>query len=768
MIRKFLEQTQPHAMRAMETETIQKNGASPKSLMSRGRFKFVAFLGIVIFLLCACSQEEELQPFINLDINTIEIESGGGSRTVQVLSNSEWSVSGDQSWCEVLPKTGKGNASVTVTVSANDSFEDRKTSLSFQCGQATAKLEIFQWASEKGNYNYVDMNWDKNTVTSYDENTGIISVQYQDALPAIEKNKAIILPEEYEYDIRVIKDYSVSGNTVTVQTVQGTMSNIFMNISFTLSTDPSLSSVQTKAGHRNRVITPSKIEAATENGGYVTIYDKSISTKAGYGDSFDIFSFNKDYSGENLYNGNGHRIFWEKCTFDIGMKGVFSFDFGQTIIDNIPWGDLETFEFYLDGHLNIDLLLKYVFAAQIKESKDVLVKMDVIPMLKFTYTVGAAPIVIFVFTNLYKTYDLEANANITMSAGFNMQANAKAGLRYTKNGGVSPITSFTSSFTPYAPTFTANGSLAAKGSMYPRVEFQIYKILCPWVDFIPYLSANFDGGMRASTDGNNYLAWTSKTNAGVDCRMGFNIDASIFLPLIKVWRSDIYNFTNVNLFDMPKKIELVSPENGTELNIGEPVDVSFYVTSLNNLTGNYFPCTGGAVNFVTNGETDKTVAVSDLNGRVTVRWIPKSNDDVLTAKIVDKDGQTISEATFTPEYDENYSFEGKWKFRTYKGTEIHGHGYNMNADEEFQEWDCNSCFNIISVNGYNMVFETNKQLDESGLYYMYTRYSGTINSQKKYISGTYIEYGGYTNLDFAMEKGYQPEWSGNFEGWKIE
>jgi hypothetical protein len=38
MTRKFVEQTQPHAMRAMEPETIQKNGASPKSLMSRGNF----------------------------------------------------------------------------------------------------------------------------------------------------------------------------------------------------------------------------------------------------------------------------------------------------------------------------------------------------------------------------------------------------------------------------------------------------------------------------------------------------------------------------------------------------------------------------------------------------------------------------------------------------------------------------------------------------------------------------------------------------------
>jgi uncharacterized protein YkuJ len=169
---------------------------------------------------------------------------------------------------------------------------------------------------------------------------------------------------------------------------------------------------------------------------------------------------------------------------------------------------------------------------------------------------------------------------------------------------------------------------------------------------MPYLSESFEGGMRASMDGNNYLAWTSKTNAGIDCRMGFNLEASIFLPLIELWKSNIYNLVDKNLFDMPKKIELVSPENGKKMNTGESVDVSFFVTSLNNITGNYFPCTGGLVNFVTNGETDKTVAISDLNGRVTVKWKPTAKGNVLAAKIVDKDGETISEATFTPVVEE--------------------------------------------------------------------------------------------------------------------
>ncbi len=503
--------------------------------------------------------------------------------------------------------------------------------------------------------NYVDVDWSANTITSYDESAGAVKIQYQGVAPSFEENKAIVLPQEYGYDIRVIKGSTVSGNSVTLQTEQGNICHLFMDTNFTLSTDPSLSSLRSSG--RGKIITPSEIGVMTEDG-YVVIYKKDATLKsgAGYGDSFDIFSFGKDYSGEDLYNNGNHRVFWEKCKFDIGMKGVFYFDFGKKIENKIPLGDLKEFEFYLEGNLNVDLLLKYVFAAQIKENKENLIKKDILfgtgLPTQFTFMVGGVPVVVFVYVHLNNRYNLEANAEITMSAGCNIQANAKVGLNYKKEVGVSMINSFTPSFSLYAPTITAKGSLSAKGSLYPRVEFAIYKSLCPWIDLMPYLRTDFEAGMRASTDGNNYLAWTSKSYAGVDVRGGFKIDpGTIFLPLIDLWKSDIYNPFDKLLFDLPKKIELVSPVNGTKVIVGEPVNVSFYVSSFNNITQNYFSCIGGLVNFVTNGETDKTVTVSDLNGNVSVNWIPKNEGDVLIAKIMDKNGQTISEATFRPELE---------------------------------------------------------------------------------------------------------------------
>ena len=281
-------------------------------------------------------------------------------------------------------------------------------------------------------------------------------------------------------------------------------------------------------------------------------------------------------------------------------------------------------------------------------------KKNALPMITVNFMVGGiVPVTIFIDTHLYNRYEFEANAEITMSAGCNIQTNAKMGLSYTRDVGISPILSFTPAFTLYDPTFTAKGSLAAKGSIYPKIEFEIYKCLCPWVEPMPYLRENFEGGMRASTDGNNYLGWTSKSYAGMDCRMGIKMDFGMLISFIDIWTSDIYNPFDYLLLDAPKKIELNSPENGKKLTLGKPIDVTFTVSSFNNITKSDYPCFAALVNFETQGNVNKPFAMSSLDGLATVQWTPKNKTDRLTAKIVDKDGKTISETTFTPEYEDD-------------------------------------------------------------------------------------------------------------------
>jgi len=508
---------------------------------------------------------------------------------------------------------------------------------------------------------YLDVDWNTNVITGYDENTGAVNIQYQGTPPAFIENKVIVLPQEYGYDIRVIQSSTVSGNTVTLQTGQGNMSNLFMNTSFTLSTDPSLSSFRSSDGRP--VITPSEIGMMTESG-YKVIYRKNeLKSSNDYGASFDIFSFYQDYTGTELYHNwiLGYSASWDKCVFDIGLKGVFSFDFGKTIENSIPIGDLKTFEFYLDGHLNIDLLLKFLFTSTVSGD---LYEGALIPNLlgiegvTFKFMVGSVPVFITVKSDLNYGYSLSAESQISISTGCNIQANLKAGLIYNKGVDVQPIAEFTPSFTAYEPVYTGSCAVQAKASIYPKIEFDIYKFIGPSVSPKPYLGEEYGEGVGWS-DAINYQSRWAKTSIGFDVDLGLDLKFALFGKdiTIPVWEGTIHpNSWDWTLYEEPAKIELVSPANGAKVTIDKPIDVSFYVSSYNHITGNYSTCSfdathGAFVNFETQGNVNMQIVETDANGLATVQWTPKDSNDKLTASIVDKDGNTISAATFTPTYE---------------------------------------------------------------------------------------------------------------------
>ena len=104
---------------------------------------FYTCLLLCSLIISGCSKKEE-PLFINLDTDTLSFESEGRSETLKVSSNGDWTVSGETEWCEVSPKIGKGNLTVTITVTENESIEERKATLTFKCGAEIAEVEITQ------------------------------------------------------------------------------------------------------------------------------------------------------------------------------------------------------------------------------------------------------------------------------------------------------------------------------------------------------------------------------------------------------------------------------------------------------------------------------------------------------------------------------------------------------------------------------------------------------------------------------------------------
>jgi hypothetical protein len=91
---------------AMETETIQKNGASPKSLMSRGNFlKFIAVFFAASFIFSGCSKDKddanpleglwafkEANYILYFDGESFNVKEEGGDLTSVNQSFRGWSI----------------------------------------------------------------------------------------------------------------------------------------------------------------------------------------------------------------------------------------------------------------------------------------------------------------------------------------------------------------------------------------------------------------------------------------------------------------------------------------------------------------------------------------------------------------------------------------------------------------------------------------------------------------------------------------------------
>ena len=68
----------------------------------------------------------------------VSLSQTGGSQSIAITSNTNWTVSGAPSWLMVSPMTGSGNG--TITVSASENTESARTaSLTVQAGYSAGQ-----------------------------------------------------------------------------------------------------------------------------------------------------------------------------------------------------------------------------------------------------------------------------------------------------------------------------------------------------------------------------------------------------------------------------------------------------------------------------------------------------------------------------------------------------------------------------------------------------------------------------------------------------
>lgn len=83
---------------------------------------------------------------VSFDTTTQEINAQGGTVEIVLKSNGDWTINPSAEWIVVSPMSGKGDATLTLTVEANTTGEDRSTQIKATTKDNTATLVVTQRA----------------------------------------------------------------------------------------------------------------------------------------------------------------------------------------------------------------------------------------------------------------------------------------------------------------------------------------------------------------------------------------------------------------------------------------------------------------------------------------------------------------------------------------------------------------------------------------------------------------------------------------------
>lgn len=113
-------------------------------------YLIIGILWSAAFLLSACSDDPENRqpeaPTITFDKGQqLVFETAGGQADVHFTSTAAWTAEIDQDWCSVTPTRGDAMSSVvTLTVTANETPDERNATLILKSGTATARMTFVQ------------------------------------------------------------------------------------------------------------------------------------------------------------------------------------------------------------------------------------------------------------------------------------------------------------------------------------------------------------------------------------------------------------------------------------------------------------------------------------------------------------------------------------------------------------------------------------------------------------------------------------------------
>lgn len=109
---------------------------------------FVFLLDIIVF--SSCNKENDIEPFLTVNTNTITLSTEGTSQLLQISCNVDWTITGKPSWLKLTVESGNGNNGVAIAAEYNTTPETRNCMLTIQTndGYISKTVNVIQLGAE--------------------------------------------------------------------------------------------------------------------------------------------------------------------------------------------------------------------------------------------------------------------------------------------------------------------------------------------------------------------------------------------------------------------------------------------------------------------------------------------------------------------------------------------------------------------------------------------------------------------------------------------
>jgi hypothetical protein len=581
--------------------------------------------------------------------DTVYVGADAESFRFQLRTNVDYTYNVSDTWLNYSDAV-EGTDSLQFEAGMNPMTTQRIGYIAFASKDENQRDTLWVVQYGKRDSRYIDIDWTTTTLDSFNEESGEAKLTFSGDVPVMGDYDVVLLPKDDSYIIRLIDNVQQAdgSKTVTLSTRQGLMGNLFKNQKFTLATEAGAPRRAASPEYDDApVYLPTKVEIFTGDK-YVEVYNaakQSHRAPIGYENEFFSWEYNQD--GAVLWESGLQSLSWDKLNFNIGLKGLFSFDFGDIPFEKVRMGDLQHLKIALEGGFDMEMVLKYLVSSQVEWKKEWTLKEDVF-QAKYTFMVGTVPVYISVGADLMAEVGLGASGEASITSGIKASNTVTYGVEWdAKDNSVSKIAECEKNLELVGPDVDIKAHAEARATVYPQIEIGIYKVLCPTISPQPYIKAEADGRLVD----NQYVAWNAGVSTGVDLGLGLSLD-------LFFWEWQLADIDPINVFDLPlvslpDEIKLLN-EPEEEVLINGKREVKYHVTNKINLTGKTYNAPGVLVHFdVEGGELEDEYGYTDKDGNVSAFFtLTDTKGGKVKAEVVlGAEGEAPEEGTAVDEED---------------------------------------------------------------------------------------------------------------------